>query len=150
MEEEGKWTLRRPTPVTAAAGPSRPRIQFVDSYLPFVEPAPREVEVVGLGGGGGRMAFGGFGTKEEVAEEDEEEGMEGMDSEDEPSEVVTRKPKDKNSSKGKEKSTEVSPRPTVLTTAINTGPNSRSTTITHLPASTGFRDSDCDSTEDSS
>lgn len=92
-EEDAKWFLpsRRAAPAaqaastsTAGAGPSRPRVNFVASYLPFVaDEAP------------GRRAFGGFGEKPKEEEEAEDSDEEGVDSEDEVVEVKKAKGKRK-------------------------------------------------------
>ncbi|WOO81463.1 uncharacterized protein LOC62_03G004985 [Vanrija pseudolonga] len=90
-EEDAKWFLpsRRAAPAvpastsTAGAGPSRPRVNFVASYLPFVaDEAP------------GRRAFGGFGDKpKEEDEEAEDSDEEGVDSDGEVVEVKKAKGK---------------------------------------------------------
>lgn len=70
--EAEKWTLPsrfKGTRPNAAAGPSRPKVSFVGSYLPFVE----EAEV-----SGGRRTFGAVKTKaadEDDEEEDDEEDL---------------------------------------------------------------------------
>lgn len=67
--EAEKWTLPsrfKGTRPNAAAGPSRPKVSFVGSYLPFVEEAESS---------GGRRTFGAVKSKaaEEEDEDDEDE-----------------------------------------------------------------------------
>lgn len=65
--EAEKWTLPsrfRGTRPKAAAGPSRPKVSFVGSYLPFVEEAESS---------GGRRTFGAVKSKAADDEDDDEE-----------------------------------------------------------------------------
>lgn len=88
-EEEAKWVLparsRPATSKTAAsattkpssstaseAGPSRPKVQFVASYMPFVED-PVGAASGSAVSGGGRRAFGGWGDKPAAADDDDED-----------------------------------------------------------------------------
>lgn len=69
--EAEKWTLPsrfKGTRPNAAAGPSRPKVSFVGSYLPFVEEAEAS---------GGRRTFGAVKAKpaDEFDDEEDEEDL---------------------------------------------------------------------------
>lgn len=77
-EDANKWVL--PRRKNAEAGPSKPRVQFVASYMPFLEAGEAEGAE---GGDGGRRSFGGFGKKEKEKVDEEGERGDEDDSEDE-------------------------------------------------------------------
>lgn len=96
VEDANKWVL--PRRGNAEAGPSKPRVQFVASYMPFLEAGEAEGAD---GGDGGRRSFGGFGRKEAEEEKEEEGDSDEMDYDSEEDERK-RRVRDKKSKKEKE------------------------------------------------